>query len=164
MPQISPNLAVESGLNYVELHILDGYDQSILCFELTPDECRLLSDTLKTIRPLPAVVDIKAEHVDPVVTAETAKVEQLELPLVLEEGEDPEEASLVSPEIPTGEPVGKEVIEDFAPSGSITIDWASLTKTGIVDTAFALFGVTLDASLRKDDLIAKAVELEETSL
>lgn len=44
------------------------------------------------------------------------------------------------------------------------VDWGALTKAEIVDTAATLYGVELDRTLLKDALIAKVVELEQTSL
>jgi hypothetical protein len=55
MPQIAPYLAIEAGVNHVELHILDGGGRPQLILELNEDQCRNLSDQLQTLRPIETV-------------------------------------------------------------------------------------------------------------
>jgi hypothetical protein len=63
MPKIAPFLAVEAGVNFTELHVLDGGGRPQLIFELNPEQCRALSDQLQTIRPI-EVVEVDAEQLE----------------------------------------------------------------------------------------------------
>jgi hypothetical protein len=154
MPKIAPFLAVEAGVNYTELHVLDGGGRPQLIFELNPEQCRELSDQLQTIRPI-EVVEVEAEEVDEEFTAEElAELERrslepgIPLELVAEQLEldfDPE-------------PVGLEILPPEP------TDWAALTKAEIVETVLERFGEVLDIHDLKDDLIHQAVELEQAGV
>jgi hypothetical protein len=63
MPQIAPYLAIEAGVNHVELHILDGGGRPQLILELNEDQCRNLSNQLQSLRPI-ETVEAQAQEVE----------------------------------------------------------------------------------------------------
>lgn len=147
MTKISPLLAVAAGLQYPQLHILDGGGRPQLIIELTVDECHRLAELLAQVQPL-EVVTVPAEEVAEA-PPELPPSPEPEGPTELEQFA----AALIPQEVPVEE----------VPAPVEAFDWASLTKAEIVATVLERFGEELDIHDLKDDLIHQAVELEQAS-
>lgn len=146
MSNIAPNLRLDSGVDFVELHVLDGYGQTLALIELSEQACENLHRLLPTVTPYGPVIDVEATVVQP----------ELDLTpdLVVESGEDPEEAAL------TTEPVVDAPVEEIPVE---LTDWRARTKAEIIASVRNRFGVSLEEDLNKDRLIEAATELELAS-
>lgn len=130
MTQINRQLSLWQGPNDVQLHLTDPYGHINGVVSLNLAECQQLSNALAALQPI-EVIDVEAVVVN-----------------------EPESELVVAQEKPAVEPAPEVETE------AVDTDWASMTRAEILVAVKVRYDVSLDETLKKDALIAAAVQLE----
>jgi hypothetical protein len=130
MTQINRQLSLWQGPNDVQLRLTDPYGHINSVVNLSLAECRQLGQALVALHPI-EVIDVEAVAV-----------------------EEPQPEPVVAQEEPAVEP------EPEVEAKAVDTDWASMTRAEILAAVKIRYDVVLDDTLKKDALIAKAVQLE----